>query len=33
MKNLNLSIDVGGTHSRLRAEMIERKKIIFLPKK
>lgn len=30
MKNLNLSIDVGGTHSRLRAEMIEHEKITFL---
>ncbi len=30
MKNFNLSIDVGGTHTRFRAEMIEHEKITFL---
>lgn len=29
MKNLNISIDVGGTHTRLRAEIIENGKIVF----
>ena len=30
MKKFNLSIDVGGTHTRFRAEMIEHEKITFL---
>ncbi|MDA3814200.1 MAG: glucokinase [Candidatus Cloacimonetes bacterium] len=29
MKNFNISIDVGGTHTRLRAENIENGKIVF----
>ena len=29
MKNFNLSIDVGGTHTRLQAEIIENKKVTF----
>lgn len=29
MKNLNLSIDAGGTHTRLRAEIIENGKVVF----
>ncbi len=32
MKNLNISIDVGGTHTRLRAEMIEKGRIELLSK-
>ena len=32
MKNINLSIDVGGTHTRLQIEIIENKKVDFLSK-
>ena len=33
MKNFNLSLDVGGTHTRLQAEIIENKKVTFFSQK